>query len=104
MPTPFRPQKKGKQPNKSIYTPGYERIRKMLREMRYAAGLSQEALAKRLGREQIYVSRCESGERRVDLLEWLELNLACQADPCTFIREIVPLVELPREEADGAPT
>lgn len=101
MPTPFRPQKKGKQPNKSLYTPGYDRILAMLRETRHAAGLSQEALAERLGRKQIYVSRCESGERRVDLLEWLEVVLACQADPCIFIKEIVPLVELPRKGTES---
>ena len=98
MPKPFRPNKKGKQPIKSLHTPAYERIRALLRETRYAADLSQEELAVRLGREQIYVSRCESGLRRVDLLEWLEIIVACKADPQTFVEAVLPLVELPRHE------
>ena len=96
MPKPFRPNRKGKQPTKSLHTPAYERIRALIRETRYAADLSQEELAALLGREQIYVSRCESGLRRVDLLEWLEIIVACKASPQKFIEAILPLVELPR--------
>ena len=96
MPKPFRPRKKGKQPSKSLYTPAYDRIREILRGTRYAAGLSQEELGERLGRKQIYVSRCESGERRVDLLEWLELMVACRADPHAIIDQVLPMVSLPR--------
>jgi transcriptional regulator with XRE-family HTH domain len=101
MPRPFRPNKKGKQPTKSLHTPAYERIRSLLRETRYAANLSQEELAARLGREQIYVSRCESGLRRVDLLEWLEIIVACKAKPSDFIETILPMVKLPRGEAEN---
>jgi transcriptional regulator with XRE-family HTH domain len=41
---------------------------------REAHGLSQEALATQLGRDQTYVSKFESGQRRVtvaDLIEWV---------------------------------
>lgn len=97
MPTPRRPRKKGKPPNKSLYTPAYDRILKLLRQTRQEAGLSQEELAERLGRRQIYVSRCELGERRVDLLEWLEFMLGCRADPHAFLERVAELVELPRQ-------
>lgn len=40
-----------------------------LREARERAGLSQEHAARRLGRGQSFVSKCESGERRVDVVE-----------------------------------
>ncbi len=33
------------------------------------AGLSQTEAARRLGKPQSYVSKCESGERRVDVVE-----------------------------------
>lgn len=33
------------------------------------AGLTQEAVAEELGRPQSYVYKCESGERRVDIVE-----------------------------------
>ncbi len=100
MPKPFRPNKKGKQPSKSLHTPAYVRIRTLMRDTRYAADLSQEELGEKLGREQIYVSRCESGLRRVDLLEWLEVMVACKADPCEFIKAILPLVKIPHEEPE----
>lgn len=61
-----------------------------------AAGLSQEDLAARLGRSQIYVSRCELGERRVDLIEWLEFMRGCRTDPHAFINQIAKLIDLPR--------
>lgn len=96
MPAPSKSRKKGKAPSKSLYTPAYDRILVMLRKARLAAGLSQADLAARLGRSQIYVSRCELGERRVDLLEWLEFMHGCQTDPHAFINQVAKLVNLPR--------
>ena len=40
-----------------------------LRDARLKAGLSQKQVAERLKQPQSYVSRCESGERRVDVVE-----------------------------------
>jgi transcriptional regulator with XRE-family HTH domain len=48
----------------------------MLREMRISAGLTQEEVARRLGRKQPFVSKYESGERRLDILE---LRAVCDA-------------------------
>ena len=41
----------------------------LLRELRVAAGLRQQDLAQRLGQPQSFVSKFESGERRLGLLE-----------------------------------
>ncbi len=43
-----------------------------LREARQAAGLTQAEVALRLRRPQSFVSKCESGERRVDVVELVE--------------------------------
>ncbi len=48
----------------------------LLREIRGEAGLRQIDLAKKLGEPQPFVSRYESGERRLDVLE---LRQVCQA-------------------------
>lgn len=40
-----------------------------LRDARLAVGLSQVQAAKGLNKPQSYVSRCESGARRVDIFE-----------------------------------
>ncbi len=43
-----------------------------LREARRAAGLTQAEVAAKLRRPQSFVSKCESGERRVDVVELQE--------------------------------
>ena len=40
---------------------------------RHAAGMSQSELAKALGEYQSYVARMESGQRRVDVIEYEKL-------------------------------
>ena len=47
----------------------YTSFLRKLREARVAAGLSQAVVARRLGKPQSFVSKCESGERRVDVVE-----------------------------------
>lgn len=47
----------------------YLAFRKKLRAARGIAGLSQAQAARRLGKPQSFVSKCESGERRVDVVE-----------------------------------
>ncbi len=82
--------------HKTIYTPPYELVVTKLKKARLAAGLSQEDLADRLGRTQLWVSRTERGERRADLVEFLEYMLGCEADVHDFLREVIKKVHLPR--------
>lgn len=49
--------------------PAYEALAKRLRQAREEAGLKQAESAAKLGRPQSFISKCESGERRIDLLE-----------------------------------
>ena len=53
----------------SRYTARYRAFLKQLRAAREAAGLTQVDVANQLGRPQSFVSKCESGERRVDVVE-----------------------------------
>lgn len=59
------------------YSPRSVRFRGMLRQARIDAGLTQSALAERLGKPQSYVSKAELGERRLDFLETLDFCTAC---------------------------
>ena len=45
----------------------------LLIERREAVGMSQTQLADRLGEYQSFIARLESGQRRVDVVEFLEL-------------------------------
>ena len=58
----------------------------LLREIREEAGLRQVDVASRLGYPQSLVSKYESGERRLDLLELEQVCEACKVDLQTFIK------------------
>jgi transcriptional regulator with XRE-family HTH domain len=60
-------------PMTSVTAPRYQRMLARLREAREAAGLRQAQVAKQLGKPQSYVSKIESGERRIDPLELANL-------------------------------
>lgn len=66
---------------KSLYTPGQRKIADAIRDMRANAKLTQRDLAARLKRPLNVISRIESAQRRVDLLEWVALCEACGVDP-----------------------
>jgi transcriptional regulator with XRE-family HTH domain len=54
---------------KSRFTAKYERLLQALRETRKAAGLTQVEVAKRFHCHAPFVSKIESGERRIDVVE-----------------------------------
>jgi transcriptional regulator with XRE-family HTH domain len=51
------------------YQTAYEDFLVRLRSARHDAGLTQEQVARQLGKPQSFVSKIESGERRVDVME-----------------------------------
>ncbi|OIO31934.1 MAG: hypothetical protein COS28_03255 [Nitrospirae bacterium CG02_land_8_20_14_3_00_44_33] len=54
---------------KSIYSKEYEYVLGQLKTARVEAGLTQKDVAEKLGKPQSYISKCESGERRLDIVE-----------------------------------
>ena len=55
--------------SKSVYSKDYKAIIERLKTARIEADLSQQAVADRLGKPQSYISKIESGERRLDVAE-----------------------------------
>lgn len=61
---------------KSIHSSQYAAFLKVLREFRRLSGLTQIQLAQKIGETQTFVSKCERGERRIDVVE---LRAFCRA-------------------------
>ena len=61
---------------KNLYTQRQSILLDLLRKTRKEAGLRQDDVAERLGRPQSFVSKYESGERRLDILELYDV---CEA-------------------------
>lgn len=71
---------------KSINSQTYAIFLEHLRETREKADITQEELAERLGETQSFVSKCERGERRIDIAELREFCIAIDTTLEKFIK------------------
>lgn len=76
---------------KGFSDPRYRDLIGLLVEARQREGLSQGALAKRLGRHQQFVSRYEIGERRLDVVEFADIARSLGCDPAMLVGSIAPV-------------
>ena len=67
----------------------YELLRSELKKTRLAASLRQIDLAKLLKKPQSYVSKIESGERNLDVIEFLAYTSALSIDPIKWIKKFI---------------
>lgn len=65
---------------KTIYSEQSKIVGETLREIREGAGLTQRDLCRKLGREHSFISKCELGERRIDIVEFYWICSACGAN------------------------
>lgn len=72
----------------SRYSQHYVLFLKQLREARLQAGLSQLQLADALGQRQTFVSKCELGDRRLDVVELRDWVVALGGDPAGFMANL----------------
>ena len=73
---------------KNIRLDQQKKLLVLLRGIRADAGLTQTELASCLARDQTFVSKYESGERRLDILELREVCQALGQDLLVFIRKL----------------
>jgi transcriptional regulator with XRE-family HTH domain len=76
---------------KSVHTRNYKAFLALLIKARKDAGMTQEQLARRLNRPQSFVSKCENGERRLDVIELLQFLQSIGVEPLNFLRKIIKL-------------
>jgi transcriptional regulator with XRE-family HTH domain len=70
----------------SVHDPIYRELIARVAGARIDARLAQQVVAERLGRPQSYVAKVEGCERRIDVIELLQLAKAIGVDPIPLIR------------------
>lgn len=80
--------------SKTLRSPRHKRLLKLMLELRDSRSLTQAEIAARLGRPQSFVSKYETGERRLDVIEFCDVLHTLGADPVEFLAELL------RQEAD----
>jgi transcriptional regulator with XRE-family HTH domain len=66
----------------------YQALAALIGEVRGESGKTQRDVAERLGQQQSWYAKSESGERRMDMLEVLAILDALEVDPGDFIRRL----------------
>ena len=66
----------------------YELFRSELKKARLSSGLLQKDLAKLLNRPQSYISKIESWERSIDVVEFINYYHAVGIDSAKFIKRV----------------
>ena len=76
----------------SLFTAAHRELVSTVVAMRKSAGLTQRKLADAVGREQNYIGRIETGQRRVDLVEFMIICRACGANPVVETNRLAKLL------------
>ena len=72
---------------KSVFTREYEILVELLREVRESARVTQVELAERIEENQVFVSRIERGESRLDVVQLRTICIALGLTLPAFIRK-----------------
>ncbi|HGB3473270.1 TPA: helix-turn-helix domain-containing protein [Salmonella enterica subsp. diarizonae serovar 61:l,v:z35] len=72
----------------SVYSDEYRMVIKALRDARLAGRITQEALARSLGRPQSFIAKVENGERRLDVVEFVHICHLLQINPASIISKL----------------
>lgn len=73
---------------KTIYNPSYQSLIEYLIELRKQQGLTQANLAQKLDKPQSYVAKIEGCERKLDVLEFVEICQALQVKASQVLASI----------------
>lgn len=72
----------------ALHAEKYSTFRELLIKQRHAAGLTQAVVAQRLDKPQSFVSKYEKGERRLDVVEFIEIAKVIGFEPMKLIKKI----------------
>ncbi len=72
----------------TLRSPRQLELRKLLLRRRIDHGLTQAELAKRLDKPQSFVAKYEGGERRLSVIEFIDIAVALQIRPSDLLNEL----------------
>lgn len=75
-------------PVTSIHSERYRRLLALLVQARKDAEITQVELAKRLAKPQSFVSKFENGERRLDVIEFLDISEAIGVSAADLLADV----------------
>lgn len=78
---------------KSLHTPEYEYFRALLVAAREKTGFTQAEVSAKLGRPQSFVAKYEGGERRLDVIEFVQVCIALGVDPRSILSKLQAKVD-----------
>ena len=73
----------------SVFSDAYASLTSTLVAARRDAGLTQVEVAVQLGKPQSYVSKYESGERRLDVVEFCTIATALRLSPVELLQKFL---------------
>lgn len=74
--------------DKSIYTRKYEEFLGLMIQARKKANITQIELSVKLDKPQSFVSKYENGERRLDVVEFIQICKFIGIDPAKIISSL----------------
>jgi transcriptional regulator with XRE-family HTH domain len=75
---------------RDLHSTRYKKLRRTLSESRRAMGMTQGELATKLRRPQSFVAKYEGGERRLDVIEFLDICGAIGVSPVDVLQKLLP--------------
>lgn len=73
----------------SVYSDEYQRVINSLKKARKEKGITQAQLAEALGKPQSFIAKVESGERRLDVVEFVHLARLVGVNISLILNEII---------------
>lgn len=78
--------------SRSLHNQQYALFLQELRALRERTGVSQDELARRMGEQQSFISKCEAGHRRLDLVETCRWADALDVSFARFAKDVYALL------------
>jgi transcriptional regulator with XRE-family HTH domain len=73
---------------RALHSPANVKLRELMHRARLGVGLTQAELAATLGQSQSFVSKYESGERQLSVVEFLRVCKALGTSPARIVSKV----------------